>query len=260
MTSMSSPDPAEYVKLMLIGDSGAGKTGALASLAAAGYKLRIVDLDDGTKPLRKIMERDHPEALANIEYLTFRDKYKATPQGMSLVMPAKAYLNATRTLDKWDDDTRPSEWGHDYIYIWDSLTLGGIAAKNQAQSLSPTTKDPRQWFFAAQNALENLLAVLYGPDFCTNVIVMSHITDIAMADGTSKGFPTAIGKALSRHIAKYLNDLFIVESKGTGTNVKRVIRTVPNGNTVAKSSALTLEKELPIETGLATIFSALKNV
>ncbi len=260
MADLFDETEEKFVKMMLIGDSGAGKTGALASLAAAGYKLRIVDMDNGIAPLREIIKKQHPGVKIDVQFETFRDEFKATAFGTSLVMPAKAYMKASQTMNKWTDGTKPSEWGSEYIYIVDSFTLLCQAARNQAESLAPNVKDPRQWFYSAQQAGEHFLAAIFGPNFKTNVIVLTHITDIEQNDGTKRGFPSAIGQALSRHIAKYLNDLFIVETKGQGSNRKRIIRTVPNGQTDAKSAALSLPSELPVESGLATIFETLKNI
>lgn len=257
MPSLTESPPNTYIKLMLIGDSGSGKTGSLAPLAKAGYNLRIVDMDGGLRPLAKILE-DDADALARISYITFRDKYRNGPQGTEVVRPARAYLQATKALDKWpDDESKPSEWGDKHIFVVDSLTLLSKAAFNQAISLNPNCKDPRQWFAAAQSAIEMFLACVTDPEFNTNVIVISHITDIELNDGTVRGFPTAVGKALSRSIARYFNDLFICETMGQGNNVKRVIRSVPNGHVDAKTSSLKLPATLPIATGMADIFKEL---
>lgn len=247
--------PPPFVKIMVIGDSGSGKTGALVSLARAGYNLRILDMDDGLAPLAQLIKAEDASLLARVGFMTFRDNYKNN----ELVRPAKAYLGASRTMDKWEDDTVPSAWGHEYVYVVDSLTLLARAAFNQAISLAPACKDPRQWYASAQQAVENFLACVTSPNFGTNVVILTHINEIEMADGTSKGFPSAVGKALSRHIGKYLNDLFVVETRGSGNNVRRIIRTVPNGITDAKTSLVGLPSELPINTGLADIFKALSN-
>ena len=52
-------DTAAPAKILLIGKSGAGKTGALASLVAAGYNLRIIDTDKGVRPLRSLLTDPH---------------------------------------------------------------------------------------------------------------------------------------------------------------------------------------------------------
>lgn len=257
MPTLDQTSPSKFVKMMLIGDSGAGKTGSLAPLAKAGYNLRFLDMDNGLKSLQQLL-RDDREALARVGFMSFRDKYKNTPAGQQLVMPARAYLDACRAADKWEDETKPAEWGEKFILVLDSLTLLSKAAFNQAISLNPATKHPIQWYGAAQTAIENFLACLTAEEFHTNVIVISHITDIELNDGTSRGFPTTVGKALSRSIARYFNDLFVVETKGQGANVKRVIRTVPNGQTDAKASLTDLPSELPIADGMLTIFKKLQ--
>lgn len=258
MASLEDIAESDLVKMMLIGDSGSGKTGSLLSLVEAGYKLRVVDLDDGLTPLAQLIKAKDRALLKNVEFVSHRDEYKPTANGMELKMPALAYKKATETMNKWSDGTSPAEWGKGYIYVVDSFTMLGKAAYNAAISASPNTKDPRQWFYAAQSAVENYLACVMGPNFGTNVIVISHVTEIEMANGIVRGFPSAVGKALSRHIAKVVNDLFVVEVIGTGANVRRKIRTVPDGSTDAKTSVLGLAPSLPIETGLADIFKALQ--
>ena len=47
MTSFKDHISTQRAKLMIVGDSGSGKTASLASLANAGYNVRILDFDDG---------------------------------------------------------------------------------------------------------------------------------------------------------------------------------------------------------------------
>ncbi len=44
---LTSSLPSKPIKLALLGNSGDGKTGALASLANAGYRLAVFDFDGG---------------------------------------------------------------------------------------------------------------------------------------------------------------------------------------------------------------------
>ena len=59
MPKGSAHTSAIITKMLLIGASGSGKTGALASLAAAGYKLRILDYDNGLDFLMRYMRKNH---------------------------------------------------------------------------------------------------------------------------------------------------------------------------------------------------------
>jgi hypothetical protein len=248
----------EFVKIMLIGHSGSGKTGALTSLAKAGYRLRILDLDAGLDALINHVEAECPNAAANIDFMSFRDSYKIGPAGPQVSGAPKAFVNAVRSLDKWEDDSTPSDWGADTILVIDSLTNLGRAAFAWAKQMNPASKEPRQWYMAAQSALEDVIATATGADFRTNLIITSHIDLRSMPDGTFQGFATAIGQALGPKIPRYFNTMVALEAKGQGKNVKRVLRTVPTSTLTLKNPApMKIEAEYPIETGLATLFSKL---
>src|SRR5262245_21423933 len=115
MPQLSAPSKTTITKMLVIGDSGTGKTGALASLARAGYKLHILDLDNkvatGILPLAL---KDDPKAMGNIDYEACRDKYKSSALGPILDGPATAYVRALSLMDKWSDGSIPSTWGPDH--------------------------------------------------------------------------------------------------------------------------------------------------
>ena len=73
MPPLSKHQSGCATKMLLLGDSGAGKTGALASLAQAGYNLRILDLDSGVDVLRNLLGDN---AAANVESVTLTDPMK----------------------------------------------------------------------------------------------------------------------------------------------------------------------------------------
>lgn len=259
MPSLSNHHSSSIVKLIYIGDSGAGKTGSLVSLIEADYKLRILDLDNGLDSLVSFARRQCPDKLSLVDYETRRDKYKATPAGPVINGQPKAFVDSLKLMTKWSDESVPSEWGEDTIFVVDSLTALGRVAFEWAKGMNPSSKDPRQWFYTAQRAVEDVIALLTGEDFHTNVIIISHVTYTELNDGTQKGFPSAIGTALSKHIGKYVNTLLLAETKGTGQSVKRTIRMAPTALIDLKNPApFKFEQVLPLETGLATVFEKLK--
>lgn len=258
MTKLSAAPSSQFVKLFLIGDSGAGKTGSLISLIKAGYKLRIIDLDNGLTALRMFVQRECPDLIDNVEVETLRDTYKASPTGPRIKGQPKAYLRTLELLTKWSDDSNPGEWGGDYVMVLDSMTFLGKAAYAWAQSLNPGAKDPRQWFYTAQRSIENVIDMLFGSAMNTNVIVISHITTIEV-DGINKGYPTTIGTALSKHISQYSDVVLMAETSGQGKNVKRHIRTVPTPSIDLKNPApFKVEAQLDFDTGLADFFTMIK--
>lgn len=256
MPKASEHKSAAITKLLLVGESGSGKTGALASLAAAGYKLRILDFDNGLDFLMREMRKRHPDKLDNIEYISLRDKLKKGPAGIMPVGIPRAYSDAIGYLDKWEDGTIPSDWGPEYVLVIDSLTFLASAAFRWKEALNPNAKEPRSIFYAAQDAVEDVLAAVTSPEFNANVIVTSHLRWMERQDGVPKAFPTAIGGALSPKVPSYFNSLVLAETVGAGTNaVRRQIRTAPTIYLDLKNPAgADLSQPLPIETGLADFF------
>ena len=258
MPALSERPSSSLVKIMLIGHSGSGKTGALTSLARAGYRIRVLDLDNGLDSLVNHVRAEEPAALERIDYMSFRDKFKVTAAGPTVQGAPRAFVNAVGALDKWEDGTSPAEWGAETILVIDSLTNLGRAAFWWAKAQNPGAKEPRQWYFAAQSAIEDVIATATAESFATNLIIMSHIDLVEQRDGTVQGFASSIGKALGPKIPRYFNTLAAIETKGQGANVQRIIRTMPTALLTLKNPApMKVSAEYPIATGLADLFAKL---
>lgn len=259
MPSLSDQTQSQLVKLLYIGDSGTGKTGSLTSLVAAGYNLRILDMDAGIDTLAKFVKRECPDKIKNVEFEQRRDKYRVTAAGPMIDGQPKAFVDAMNLMMKWTDGSNPAEWGERTFFILDSLSAFSRAAFEWAKGMNPTSKDPRQWYGQAQKAVEDTLSILSSPNFRTNVIIISHVQMQELSDGSVKGYVNAVGKAMGPVIPRYFNTLLLAESSGSGDNVRRVIRTVPTGLIDLKTSApFKLEKSYPLGAGLATIVEKLR--
>jgi hypothetical protein len=261
MSKLSDLPSDDYTKFFYVGDSSSGKTGSLVSLVAAGYKLRILDMDAGTGILKAYVKKQCPEKMDNVDVEQFRDKFGVRQGGdIGVIGSPKAFTNAIKLLDKWTDDTKPADWGPDTFFVLDTLTTLGKAAMAWAEGMAPTAKDPRQWYFGAQQAIESVVAMLMGPDFKCNVIISTHITARELQDGTQKGFPASgAGSALGPTLAKYCNTLVLAEVSGSGEHVKRKIKTTPTGFIDLKSAApFAMAKDYDLGTGLAQIVETLK--
>jgi len=258
MPSLSKHQSNDYTKLLLEGDSGSGKTGALTPLVTAGFKIRILDMDNGLDSLKQFVLHQCPEKIDNIEFRTLRDDYSNTAAGPKVDKP-KAFVAAIKMLDRWKYDDvdlgDPAKWGPECILVVDSLTFLADAAFVWAVGLNPTAKDPRQWYGAAQSAVEDVLGLLTSPNFQTNVIVISHIKYVDNPDGTRKGYPTAVGSALSPVIPRYFNSVALAETR-TG---KRTIQTAATASIDLKNpKPFEMAKSYPIESGLAEFFGVLR--
>lgn len=260
MAKASERTANDFVKLIYVGASGTGKTGSLVSLVESGYQLRIIDMDNGLDSLIAFASHKDKAFLDQIDYQTFRDKFKSDPiQGAIVDGRPKAYVDAITAMNKWDDGTVPSQWGDNTIFVLDSLTAFGRAAFHWAKGMNPGAKDPRQWYGAAQESIKTVLELLTSEAFRAHVIIITHVDLVEMPDGLTKGFASSIGKALGPTVPKYFNTMILAESKGSGENVKRTITTLPNGFIDLKSpKPFDMPKSLPLETGMATIFKTLR--
>jgi AAA domain len=264
MPSLSQHQSSEFTKLLLIGDSKSGKTGSLASLVKK-YKLRILDFDNGLDALAQIVKRDAPDRLETVEFRTLRDKLKSTPMGTVVDGTATAFIEALRMLDNWKYGTvdlgPPKDWGPECILVLDSFTFFAMAAFNFREPLVPRSRDGkydvRAVYKDAQDGVEDALALLTAESFRTNVIVISHVRYVDNPDGTRKGYPTAIGGALSPQIPTYFNSVALAQ---TGPGGKRQIQTAATAMIdLANPAAFKMLPTLPIETGLATYFETLRS-
>lgn len=259
MPSLANHQSNSFVKLLLTGDSGSGKSGALASLVAAGYKLRILDMDNGLDPLKTFVMKECPALADNVEFYTLRDNYKTTAAGPKVDKP-KAFVSAMKMMDHWKyediDLGRPSDWGPEVIFVLDSLSFFSDAAFDWAESMNPSAKDPRQWFYSAQQAVESALALLTSASFATNVIVSAHVRYTTGDDGATKGYPNAIGSALGPTIPRYFNHW----AQCTNKAGKRTIQTAATSQFDLKNTKpFEMEKSYDLSDGLAKFFAVLRD-
>jgi hypothetical protein len=261
--SLANHQSNEYTKLLIMGDSGSGKTGALASLVADGYKLRILDYDNGLDVLKQFIMHDCPERIDNVEYCSLQDDWRAGPEGPIIAGSPKAFVAGIKMLSRWAygdiDYGVPAHWGPDTILVLDSLTRFSDAAFNFRLPLTPRSRDgkydKRAVYGDAQHAVEHTLATLYGANFCTNVIVISHIKYLDREDGTIKGYPTSVGSALSPTIPSYFNSVALCQT----VNGRRTIQTAATNMIDLKNPApFAMAPSYPIGTGLAEFFRVLR--
>lgn len=268
MPTLSHHQSNEFVKLLALGDSKVGKTSSLVSLIKGGYKVRILDLDNLLDPLKYLVQRECPDKLDNVEFRSLRDKRVMTSSGPIIGAP-NAFTNAIKMLDNWKytedgietDLGKPFQWGPECVLVIDSLSRLCDAAFDWRLPLTPKGGksgeiDKRMTFFDAQNAIEDVLAMLTGDSFETNVIVICHGVYMDLKDGTTKIFPQGVGQKLSPKIPQYFPSYVRYKKEGS----KRVIQLVSDAmiDLACPKPLPTKTEALPAETGLAQFFDMLK--
>jgi hypothetical protein len=274
----AAADSVPLAKLFVIGDTKSGKTTLLLDLILGGYFVHVVDVDCKIYPsylYQRILATGKPELLDRLDFVQYRDEYIMDPiEGSVPKHPAVAFERVTAITTKWEDGTRPCEWGPNHVFVVDTLNRLSDAAfaKNylliKNSNKDHKVNDMRQVYKAAQMSIERYIAGLWSDKFNTNVVILSHIKDVDLEftvtrDGQkvatkTKGFPATVGNALSQTIGGYTNDLFQIEISGHGPSEKRMIRTQPNPRTEVGSSLVGLPPQIPSEGGLLTIFKKLR--
>lgn len=267
MPNLADHQSNDFVKLLLVGDAKSGKTGSLVSLAKAGYKLRILDMDNLLDILKYLVQKEAPEAMPNIEFCTIRDKRKASVSGSIIDGKPKAWVDALKMLDRWKYKTEsgdevdlgvPAEWGRDCILVIDSLSRLCDAAYDFHEVMTPAGKggeqDGRAVYGNAQNDVENFLGMLTGKGFATNVIVIAHVAYMEQ-NGGIKGFPQGIGQKLSPKIPSYFPSVVLYTNKAG----KRTLQTnsTPMMD-LANPAPFAMQPSYPVDTGLADFFAVLR--
>lgn len=264
MTSLADHQSNTYVKLLLLGDAKSGKTGSLASLVKAGYRLRILDYDNLLDFLKGSILKECPDKIGNVEYRSLRDRTAPTDIGVSLVGKPSAWINGIKMLSRWKYDDidlgRPAEWGSDCILVIDSLSRLCDAAYNHHEAIMPKGRsgdyDGRAIYGNAQDDVEKLLGMLTEDSYTCNVIVICHGVYMDLPNGTKKIFPQGIGQKLSPKIPQYFPNYARVVNVGS----KRTLQLESDAMIdLAITRPDILGKSLPLDDGLATIFEALCN-
>jgi hypothetical protein len=290
MPDLTQHNPTGLSKVLLVGDSGAGKTGALACLANAGYNLYIFDYDNGLDVLHSFVE---PEARSRVHFITLTDRLTTSPTGPIPLGVPSAITRAMRMLDHWcikkegeviEDCGRAKDWGERDVLVKDSLTLMGIAALRRVivagadRNLADRIAHP--WpadYGEAMNMLEGTLQLLFSDLIQCNVVVTAHIVkpfakkkvEVVRADGSTaiqeienddaKGFPSALGRQLPPKVGRYFNSVLRVKTEGVGPTSSRLIHTVSDGEIELKTPAPHIvPPTLPIKDGLVQYFDLIR--
>jgi len=259
MAALDQTVSARTAKMLLIGDSGMGKTGSLVSLALAGYNLRVLDMDKGTEILYHLL-RDNPAAMARVDVEQHGDEYEEKAGALRPKIPLKGFSGAAKTLTNWPGLGKPASWGDKDILVVDSLTMLGRDIMNHVLSLVgklQTGQPPSQPDWGSAITLqENVLAGLFS--LPCHVIVTAHVVNITPEGSVAaKGFPSALGNKLPQKVGSYFNSTLAIKEVGAGPAKKRTILTKDAGMGCKTPAPGRVKDTYSLETGLAEYFEAL---
>ncbi len=270
-------------RILAAGRPGSGKTGSLAALANAGYKLRIIDLEGNLEPLIRFTD---PEARDRVEVVYLEDSRGLTDYGYTPTQP-RVVDAVEKLLRHWKyadvDLGRPADWGPDTVLVLDSLTPLCEAAMDRVlfqQGRNPLTRQHRDWGMAMQ-LIDGMLARLKSRKLVgCHVVVMCHIKVIgpnlevpdpetappalvtAAAEAAARIsamtpprlYPAVLGRELAPYVARHFSTVVLYETDKKG----RFIHTAPRPDFDVKVPVQGLPERLPVEDGLLRIVRAIE--
>lgn len=272
-----------------IGFPGTGKTGALASLANAGYKIRGLSWEGNFEPLVA-----YADPRADIDIVMLQDKLRSGDKFVEAAGIPTAFSDALRLMQEWkykDDDGnevnlgKSSEWGSDTIVFLDSMTSGAQSSKLRAMKMNnktPATMTSAVWGHAVAD-WNNFIEILKNDRNRFHLIINTHKQILGPADFVNQNddkeantvikeekmkmiadgmipprvYPVAVTKPQSQNIHGMLPTMLeFVKANRAGKEV-RLINTEGGTEIDVKIPGKGLKKSYPIETGLAEIFEAM---
>lgn len=280
MAALSDHAAQHSIKLLIMGDSGVGKTAALASLINSNrFRFLIHDFDNGLDVLRA---RVKPEAFSRVFYKTYTSKMILT--GDQVYFPEghpEAWAQFRNSLSAWgkEGDTEIGsiyELTPDDVIVIDSLSFLSRAAMQHVvgtNSKRNVLKLPKPADWGDCNRLiENILGALYSPRCRAHVIVNTHISrrneprkaGFQIEDKNAKQepdlpekwLPMAIGQAVEPLLPRYFNNFLLLEIDEAGRRQFH-FSPRPEVSLNLKLAASGLESPIPAEGGLLEIFNAL---
>jgi hypothetical protein len=248
------------------GEPKTGKTGALASLLDAGYRVILADWDGNPDSAR--LNTSHPE---NLHVVSFQDDLDVNDKGeLVRLNRISAVRQFTKFLVRGNEELGPpSSWDPERTVL---ACDSGSAMADSAMALAVRlneSKDGRVIYQLVQDEISDVLH-LFKKLPCHRVMIC-HLKLIApkgeersdselqkqikreIADlQETKFYPNFPGRQLSMTCARLFSTAVLFEvNRG-----KRMIRTQPvDGYTIGVP--VKVEDRLPIETGLADLFKAL---
>jgi hypothetical protein len=291
MPSLADMPEAPLIKMMYAGVSGTGKTGSLVSLAQAGYRLWVLDMDkEGIQVLRnvclfdpktKLARPGGQQLLSRIQYQALTDKIRPINGIPTVTGSPEAFKSIGKHLADWNGDKSVppiDKWTDRDILVLDSLTGTGDSAMRYTQlkagrlNQRPYLEDWGQ----AIAYLEQLVEMLTDPYIPCHVIIITHVKyvggggadpgggaendDMGEVGLPIKGFPNALGKQLPATIGRFFNTIVLADTVGEGAAQRRKIFTTPRNRVDLKTvNPAKTKSEYELDSGLAALFADLRN-
>jgi len=232
-------------RILICGEPAAGKTGALAQLANAGYRVLLHDFDSNSRVIGSYLKPDAADVYINTYAVA---KITNTNLFAGTATAAKEAVDSMRQfcklLEHWKtvtEDLGPTAklTARDVIVI-DSGTFLGEMLLLAAHEDPETKRDLRSLYNVAGRYYGAILDRLTGPLVGASVIVLTHIMQTGEKDdqgkfiGKTRDIPVGVGDKFSKRMQTYFSDIWHLD---VGRDGKRSFKTSATDKASLRTSA-----------------------
>jgi len=244
-------DTTKPPRILICGEPAAGKTGSLAQLANAGYRLMIHDFDQNTRVIGSYLKPDAADVYVSTyaaAKITNTNLFAGT--GVAGTQALNELRRFTKMLEHWKvpdgEDLGPcSSWTSKDVVVIDSGTFLGELLLLAAKEDPETKRDERSLYNVAGRYYSAILDHLTGAKVGASVIVLTHLMQTGDKDeqgkitGRQRDIPVGVGEKFSKKMQTYFSDIWHLEVDRAGG---RVFKTAATSSASLRTSAPTLIK------------------
>lgn len=251
------------IRLLLMGDSTSGKTGALAQLANAGYRLLLHDFDQNSRVITNHLTPQHAPIYIQAYGVARLTNNGMLDAGKAVQQAAVKELNRfAAQLKHWnadgDDLGSWDTWTPKDIVVIDSATFMARLLVLAAAEHPKVNANEKTLYKYAGDFQTKIYADLTSDANKASVIVIAH----EMPDGdrdtegnivsNHKTIPSGVGRAAAKQSSSYFTDIWQIVVGATG---KREIRTSATNKINLRASSPLINNVEPYD--LASMFDRL---
>ena len=251
-------------RVLICGEPAAGKTGALAQLANAGYRVLLHDFDSNSRVLASYLKPGAADVYVNtyaVAKITNTNLFAGSGTATKQALDSMRLF--CKMLEHWKTDSEDlgptSKLTSKDVIVIDSGTFLGEMMLLAAHEDPETKRDLRSLYNVAGRYYGAILDHLTGPKVAASVIVLTHLMQTGDKDdqgkiiGKSRDIPVGIGEKFSKKMQTYFSDIWHLE---VGRDGKRSFKTSATDRASLRTSVPNLIKPVE-EFDLASLFDRL---
>lgn len=233
-------------RVLICGEPAAGKTGAIAQLANAGYRILFFDLDCNARVIGSYLKPGHADiyiesfAAAKITNTNLFDG-KSKTATLDAVKEMRRFCSL---LEHWKTPTEDlgltEKLTPKDVIVIDSGTFLGDMLLLAAHEDPETKRDLRSLYNVAGKYYGAILDFLTGRRVGASVIMLTHIMQTGDKDeqgkiiGNARDIPVGVGEKFSKKMQTYFSDIFHLEVDRAGN---RIFKTSATNKASLRTSA-----------------------